>query len=140
MVKRHTLLAHDSFPDLPAEVVAASDYDDLSARLAEAEAENARLVSANKARDEFLRGHRYKRSEMDVYVDLCESQMAEIKARLAEAERDAARYRWLIESGKIQHNGTCWFWKPGPPVFSSHDLDAAIDAAMASETVTGSEP
>jgi len=36
MVKRHTLLAHDSFPDLPAEVVAASDYDALAARLAEA--------------------------------------------------------------------------------------------------------
>jgi hypothetical protein len=36
-VKRHTLMAHQSFPDLPAEVVAASDYDALAARLAEAE-------------------------------------------------------------------------------------------------------
>lgn len=30
-VKRHTLMAHQSFPDLPAEVVAASDYDALAA-------------------------------------------------------------------------------------------------------------
>lgn len=30
MVKRHTLIAHQTFPDLPAEVVAASDYDRLS--------------------------------------------------------------------------------------------------------------
>ena len=34
MVKRHTLLAHRSFPDLPAEVVSAQDYDALAARLA----------------------------------------------------------------------------------------------------------
>ena len=64
------------------------DYDGLAARLAEAEAENARLVAANKARDEFLRGHRYKHSEVDGYIDLCESQMATLKARLADAERN----------------------------------------------------
>lgn len=31
MVKRHTLLAHPTFPNLPAEVVSASDYDALAA-------------------------------------------------------------------------------------------------------------
>jgi chromosome segregation ATPase len=67
---------------------AANESSGYAKRLAEAEAENARLVAANKARDEFLRGHRYKHSEVDGYINLCESQMATLKARLAEADRD----------------------------------------------------
>ena len=42
MVKRYALLAHKDFPDIPADVVAASDYDALAARLAEAERDAAR--------------------------------------------------------------------------------------------------
>lgn len=68
----------------------AAEVESLRSRLAEAEADNARLVAANKARDEFLRGHRYKHSEVDGYIDLCESQMADLKAQLAEAERTIA--------------------------------------------------
>ena len=70
----------------------------VEARLAECEAENARLVAANKARDEFLRGHRYKRTEMDMYIDLCESQMADLKAQLAEAQDELAQWRATGES------------------------------------------
>jgi hypothetical protein len=62
------------------------EIESLRSRLAEAEAENARLVAANKARDEFLRGHRYKHSEVDGYINLCESQIATLKARLADAD------------------------------------------------------
>lgn len=79
-------------------------------RLAEAEAENSRLVAANKARDEFLRGHRYKRSEVDQYIDLCESQIADwhkvadersaeivrLSTRLAEADALLLMTKWSV--------------------------------------------
>lgn len=67
-------------------LAACDELCNTRSRLAESEAENARLVAANKARNEFLRGHRYKRTAMDGYIDLCESRIAGLKARLAEAE------------------------------------------------------
>lgn len=84
-----------------AEATSLARYEslhDADKRLAEAEADNARLVAANKARDEFLRGHRYKHSEVDGYIDLCESQMADLKAQLAEAQDELAQWRATGES------------------------------------------
>ena len=44
--------------------------------------------------------------------------------RLHECERDAMRYRWLIESSPNQE-----IWFCGEGYFGKRDLDAAIDAA-----------
>jgi chromosome segregation ATPase len=85
--------------------------------VADARTENARLVAANKARDEFLRGHRYKRSEMDGYIDLCESQMADLKARLADVERQLtdtaviAQERYTIHCNWHQDGEDCDTWQ-----------------------------
>lgn len=146
----------------------ANEWDAQHKRLAEAEADNARFVAANKARDEFLRGHRYKHSEVDGYIDLCESQMADLKARLAEvesrlnladaevtmlrhfnaeAERDAARYRWLrerinfrdqfvrSEDGRgISSKWRAWVhddYRENPP--ASEHIDEYIDTELGSQ-------
>ena len=64
-----------------------------------------------------------------------------LQARLAEAERDAARYRWLRDGYKMTSimavrlrslpiDGEMLYWQA---------LDTAIDAAMASETVDGAK-
>jgi len=53
-----------------------------------------------------------------------------LAARLAEAERDAARYR------HIRENDSARFALQGLSENGPQALDAAIDAAMASETVS----
>ena len=59
-------------------------------------------------------------------------EYAELRDQLAEAKRDAARYRWLRynnNGGMVEvsisdtESGMAWLYK-------EHDLDAAIDQAM----------
>lgn len=49
-----------------------------------------------------------------------------LEKELAEAQKDAARYRWLRTHPLTMGDGTYVVWKPDT-------LDAAIDAAMAQE-------
>jgi chromosome segregation ATPase len=93
----------------------------LRSRLAEVEAENARLVAGNKARDEFLRGHRYKHSEVDGYINLCESQIATLKARQAEADA-------LLREIAGQRQAVTFFVPPLTGVIAALDR---IDAHLA---------
>lgn len=62
------------------------------------------------------------------------AQVAELRAERDALAKDAARYRWLIESGKYcpAFGRSGWALRAGGFVRSSkYDLDAAIDAAMA---------
>jgi alkanesulfonate monooxygenase SsuD/methylene tetrahydromethanopterin reductase-like flavin-dependent oxidoreductase (luciferase family) len=71
------------------------------------------------------------------------SDHADTLDRLAEAERDAARYRWLREADIVD-----WDAIPFPVGYDHPDdtlddlakmLDASIDACMTSSTVSGIE-
>ena len=54
----------------------------------------------------------------------------ELQARLAEAERDAARYRYLRQIDRVEPWESLLMLRP---IWSSLDIDAAIDAAMAAD-------
>jgi DNA repair exonuclease SbcCD ATPase subunit len=114
-------------PDGPE---AADALDAQAARIAELERENSRLIAANKARDEFLRGHRYKRSEMDGYIDLCESQMASLKDRIAELERELAA---------MEHGGVC-IWCGEALDLTGKEIGAAVEWARAHDASCPDNP
>ena len=66
------------------------------------------------------------------YVQEAADTIQKLRAELAEARRDAERYRWLRSddcpfSCYEQEGPDNWGWCPT----SSRDLDEAIDAAMA---------
>ena len=76
-----------------------------------------------------------KCSEMCVKTD----DMIELIARLRQAEKDAARYRWLRESASTEdHGGLAYNFRlvdairymPGPVPNETMDIDEAIDEAM----------
>jgi hypothetical protein len=57
-----------------------------------------------------------------------DSIIERLRARLAEAERDAARYRYLRQVDRVEPWENLLMLRP---IWSSLDIDAAIDAAMA---------
>jgi hypothetical protein len=56
-----------------------------------------------------------------------DSIIERLRARLAEAERDAARYRYLRQVDRVEPWENLIMLRP---IWSSLDIDAAIDAAM----------
>lgn len=67
------------------------------------------------------------------------SDAKEIIARLRQAEKDAARYRWLRESSSTENHGGLAYdfqlvdairYMPGPIPNETMDIDEAIDEAM----------
>ena len=72
----------------------------------------AALVDANKMIDGYLR------------------TISELKSRIAELEKDAARYRWLRDiCGIVEYKAA--FGSIGPGMMpSGENLDVSIDAAM----------
>jgi hypothetical protein len=65
------------------------------------------------------------------------AELAEAKAQLAEAERDAARYRWLrrLDAGGLQ----VYSGMDDASIFGG-DLDNAVDAAMSATVSADDEP
>ena len=66
-------------------------------------------------------------------------QLLDLMNRLAEAEKDAARYRWLRESASTEdHGGFAYSFRlvdairymPGAAPNETMDIDAAIDEAI----------
>ncbi len=53
-----------------------------------------------------------------------QAELEALKVQLAEAKKDAERYRWLRDNGSPD-NGGCWVMNA-----TIHNLDAAIDQAM----------
>lgn len=58
-----------------------------------------------------------------------------LEARLEEAEKDAARYQWLRGNGAFAPSawGNGWALACGSSRYSSVELDASVDAAIAQE-------
>ena len=61
------------------------------------------------------------------YIDQLHAENARLKAELAEAKKDAERYRWLRDN-KFRHNGHC-LALTGQILWET-DLDKACDQAM----------
>ena len=80
--------------------------------------------------------HKLKEKEMSDFVPLSH-EVRDLRRQLAEASKDAERYRWLC-ANKLRYNGVAWHWHPSEPLFDP-DLNAAIDAAIAAESDTGGD-
>ena len=150
-----------NFPNLramrEAMVAAADENKELLAKLAERDAEIAKngrhamrvTISQLEARlaekDETI-------SRMQGLLETCDEVMVATEARLAEAERDAERYRWLrvrinfrdqlVRSEDGHGPSTKWRawvhddYRENPPV--SEHIDEYIDAARAGGAGEGS--
>lgn len=104
-VKRHTLMAHQSFPDLPAEVVAASDYDALAADFLALK----EYCAALESREVCTVAHED--------VETCGYCQRDA------LRKDADRYRWLRENVGYVIDG-------GDYAVRGLAMDLAIDAEM----------
>lgn len=96
-----------------------------SALMREYDALAARLVKAQEESDRRTRE-----------VEACYTVQRDLKARLAGAERDAARYRWLRDE---QPDDRFCRWTEGLIDIGNDDFDAAIDAAMGTASQPGPE-
>ena len=80
---------------------------------------------------------------MDGYCPIClAAERDALRARLAEAERDAKRYRWLrcrMTMFDVREIGSIVPVDTDEERQKSADVDAAIDEAMPSETVSGED-
>lgn len=74
-----------------------------------------------------------------IFEQLDNLDALEILTRLRQAEKDAARYRWLRESASTEdHGGLAYNFRlvdairymPGPVPNETMDIDEAIDEAM----------
>lgn len=70
---------------------------------------------------------RRKIVEMHTEIEQLRAENERLKAELAEAKKDAERYRWLRDV-KFRHNGHC-LALTGPILWETN-LDAACDEAM----------
>lgn len=61
----------------------------------------------------------------DHYIAALESRIRDLEAKLAAAEADAGRYRWLRDN---QHDSRCPFYDSNE-YYPGEKLDQAIDAA-----------
>ena len=73
----------ETFPGVKFAMVYETDHEREVAALRE---ENARLIAANKAREEYLTTNGRKQTDMDAYVDLAEAQIDALRARCEAAE------------------------------------------------------
>lgn len=70
--------------------------------------------------------------QMDEFIQMAEDMHKEI-TRLREAEKDAARYRWLIDNSVfgMKQNGVSWSLQfDGPAPEHSGKIGECIDQAM----------
>lgn len=82
-----------------------------------------------------LKGHEGPHKYGNIENGLLELEIAELRAQLAECQKDAARYRWLREqkTARTLIDGgfrTSWEFRR---FIEPNELDAAIDAAMKGE-------
>lgn len=121
------------------EIVGADDYDALAARLADAERTNAELnveVSRLYACRNELQDVTQAMDDPSVNnARSLKDAIHAMKSRLADAERDAARYRWLRETSynsppKVDPCEPYLVQTETSPRDWRGDLDAAIDAAL----------
>lgn len=91
----------------------------------EVESKLGRLIQA-------FRCDRPSEWQMDEFIQMAEDMHKEI-ARLREAERDAAKYRWLIDNSVfgMKQNGVSWSLSfDGPAPEHSGKIGECIDKAM----------
>lgn len=84
-----------------------------------------------------LRAFQRLRSTPDAGRCERDARIADLERRLAEAERDAERYRWLRGQYRLMspHMDGQHHWAPKMAAFlKGSSVDAAIDAAMGKET------
>ena len=110
---------HRMTPAVAGEYVKASDYDALAAENA---AFRAELAFARSTGDE---------SALEYHA---------LKERLAEAERDAARYRWLRDTPTLGFGIFIIIPTTGPErIAEPAEVDAAIDAFLTADSATPRE-
>ena len=72
-------------------------------------------------------------------LGLSKAECSDLLGRLRQAEKDAARYRWLRESASTENHGGLAYnfrlvdairYMPGATPNETMDIDAAIDEAM----------
>ena len=66
----------------------------------------------------------------EIEVEQLRMEVQVLRAELAEAKRDAERYRWLRDCGEPY--SILVVTRAGTPLYDS-DLDVAVDAAIAKE-------
>lgn len=108
-----------------------------TALLTEARQQNADLMAIIDKRDEAL-GF----IPLDKGMDM-QDELRETKARLAEAERDAARYRYMRGNASFRDRngpGLYWYLPRFLPGGSAEQLDASIDASITADSASAVKP
>jgi hypothetical protein len=114
------------------EWVSENDYDALAKSHDELDAEYDALALEHDALAADLTSMQMAYEAAHEQAHQMRERAIAAEARLAEAERDAARYRWLRDNGFL--NG----WDARGTIFSASndEISRSIDARIASETVS----